>query len=129
MKDNYRTLEVHTEASKEVIEKAYKTLSKKYHPDTDPGNEAAATKKLVELTEAYSVLSDPALRARYDEARRGGRQLPDDWPELVGRVAASSVEHLKQSSPADLAKRIWKRGLLGIAEDIASGIDRPRRKS
>ncbi len=67
MKNYYELLEVNPKASKEIIEKAYKVLVKKYHPDLYQGNEKLiAQKKVQELNEAYNVLSDDFLREQYD---------------------------------------------------------------
>ena len=57
----YDILEVSRKASKEVIEKAYKTLAKKYHPDINPGDKEAEA-KFKEASEAYAVLSDAQKR-------------------------------------------------------------------
>ena len=63
----YDILEVSEKASKEVIEKAYKVLAKKYHPDlqTDE-NKSEAENKMKEINEAYNILSDDAAREKYD---------------------------------------------------------------
>ena len=68
MKNYYEILEVNPNASAEVIEKAYKVLAKKYHPDLqlDVRKRAQAEKKLKELNEAYDVLSDQLLKDKYD---------------------------------------------------------------
>lgn len=69
MKDYYEILQVNEKASIEIIEKAYKTLAKKYHPDlqTDENKRKFAEEKLKNLNEAYKVLSDDFLREQYDE--------------------------------------------------------------
>ena len=69
MKDYYEILQVNEKASIEIIEKAYKTLAKKYHPDlqTDEIKRKFAEEKLKNLNEAYKVLSDDFLREQYDE--------------------------------------------------------------
>lgn len=60
-------LQVDRSASYEVIEKAYKALSMKHHPDRQPADRRSwATDRMRELNEAYTILSDPDLRARYD---------------------------------------------------------------
>lgn len=69
--DYYKILEVDPQASKEVIEKAYRALSLKYHPDRHrEDKKEAATRKWMEIREAYDVLSDENKRAAYDRVRR-----------------------------------------------------------
>ncbi len=63
----YKILEVDRNASPEVIEKAYKTLAKKYHPDLQESNmKQEAEEKLKLINEAYETLSNPNSRAEYD---------------------------------------------------------------
>jgi curved DNA-binding protein CbpA len=65
--DHYRTLQVSRHAEPEVIEKAYKALVMKYHPDrTPPAHRAEATEQIKRINAAYAVLGDPAARRRYD---------------------------------------------------------------
>ena len=67
MKDYYGILEVNEKASQEIIEKAYKTLVKKYHPDLYSSvQKRDAEKKLKDINEAYNILSDSFLRSQYD---------------------------------------------------------------
>ena len=68
MKNYYEILEVNNKASKEVIEKAYRVLAKKYHPDLYSYEEKIKNeKRLQELNEAYKILSDDFLREQYDK--------------------------------------------------------------
>ena len=68
MKNYYEILEVDSKASPEVIEKAYKTLAKKYHPDLQNGiKKSEYEEKLKEINEAYSVLTDDYKKTTYDE--------------------------------------------------------------
>jgi molecular chaperone DnaJ len=62
--DYYDVLNVPRNASEKEIKKAYRTLTKKYHPDIC--KEEGAEEKFKEINEAYSVLSDPQKRAQYD---------------------------------------------------------------
>ncbi len=67
MKNYYEILEVNPKASKEVIEKAYRVLAKKYHPDLYTGEKKEyAERKIKELNAAYNILSDEFLREQYD---------------------------------------------------------------
>lgn len=65
MHDYYRILQVARNADPEVIEKAYKVLARKRHPDMHAGGRDAHD-AMLELNEAYAVLSDPVKRAAYD---------------------------------------------------------------
>lgn len=71
-RDYYEVLGVNKSASKDDIKKAYRKLSKKYHPDIN--KEADAAEKFKEVKEAYEVLSDDQKRAQYD---RFGHQDPN----------------------------------------------------
>ena len=67
MKNYYEILEVSQSASPEVIEKAYKALVKKYHPDLQPNeNKMDAEKKLKIINEAYDILSNKEKKELYD---------------------------------------------------------------
>ena len=68
-KDYYKVLGVDREADERTIKKAYRKLIKQYHPDKAlsqgiPREEAE--KKMAAINEAYEVLSDPELKARFD---------------------------------------------------------------
>ena len=68
MYDPYSVLGVSRNASEEEIKKAYKTLSRRYHPDANVNNpnKAQAEEKFKEATQAYEILSDPEKRRLYD---------------------------------------------------------------
>lgn len=67
MKNYYDELEVSKNASKEVIEKVYKVLAKKYHPDMNQGDtKQEAEEKFKKISEAYEVLSNEDKRKKYD---------------------------------------------------------------
>ena len=70
-KDYYKALGVPKDAKAEDIKKAYRKLARQYHPDkTAKSSDAAqAEERFKEVSEAYGVLSDPAKRKEYDEAR------------------------------------------------------------
>ena len=63
----YEILEVNKNASPEIIEKAYKTLVKKYHPDLQQDeNKNKYEEKIKKINEAYDILSDSEKRKKYD---------------------------------------------------------------
>ena len=65
-RDYYEVLGVNKNASQDEIKKAYRELSKKYHPDLNPDNKEEATEKFREVSEAYEVLKDDKKRQMYD---------------------------------------------------------------
>ena len=78
MKNYYQILQVDEKASVEIIEKAYKVLVKRYHPDLQKNekNKSISEQKLKEINEAYDVLSDEFLREQYDlEFKREKEEL------------------------------------------------------
>ncbi len=70
-RDYYEVLEVTKTSTIEVIKKAYRKKAIQYHPDKNPGDKEAED-KFKEAAEAYSVLSDPDKRARYDQFGHAG---------------------------------------------------------
>ena len=72
----YDKLEVSEKASGEGIEKAYKTLAKKYHPDVQntPEETRNAEEKMKEINEAYSILKDVNKRNEYDNKLQRERE-------------------------------------------------------
>jgi molecular chaperone DnaJ len=97
-KDFYATLGVPKDASAAEIKKAFRTLAKKHHPDSNE-NDPKAEARFKEVSEAYDVLSDEKTRKEYDEARSlfgggfrppggfgGGANAPFDLSDLLGRA-------------------------------------------
>jgi DnaJ-class molecular chaperone len=72
--DYYATLGVSRGASQEEIQKAYRKLARKYHPDMNPDNKEAQ-KKFKEVQQAYDVLSDEKKRKMYDQFGPGFEQM------------------------------------------------------
>ena len=89
-RDYYEVLGVAKSASDDDIKKAYRKLAGKFHPDRNPGDEAAIS-SFKEAAEAFDVLSNPDKKARYDrfghagvEAGQGGFQDVGDIFEAFG---------------------------------------------
>ncbi len=70
-KNYYEWLEINQNASAEIIEKAYKTLVKKYHPDLQEESQKAESEEILKkINEAYTTLIDPQKREEYDNLLR-----------------------------------------------------------
>ena len=86
-KDYYKTLGVSRDADEKAIRQAYRKLARQYHPDVNPGDQAAE-EKFKEINEANEVLSDPEKRKKYDEMfdyyQRYGQ-----WPGADGQAAGA----------------------------------------
>jgi len=79
---HYALLGLHPSASAIEIRRAYRELSKRYHPDTTDLPRGVATAKFQQLNEAYAILSSPEQRFTYDlkigYSRFGVIQAPPD---------------------------------------------------
>lgn len=80
--DLYEVLEISPRASQDVIQAAYRSLARTYHPDVNRSAEAA--ERIRQVNAAYHVLSDPQNRACYDldraRARRADRLRGPEGP-------------------------------------------------
>jgi curved DNA-binding protein len=84
-RDFYEVLGVPRDADKDEIQRAFRKLARRYHPDVNKDPEAE--ERFKEINEAFSVLSDPDQRARYDRFGEDFRKVPEDWEERVGAGA------------------------------------------
>ncbi len=98
-KDFYKVLGVPKDAAAEDIKKSYRKLARQNHPDANKGD-PKAEERFKEVSEAYSVLSDPSKRKEYDEARslfggaggfrfpggQTGGQQPGNFPFDLGDI-------------------------------------------
>ena len=83
-KNYYEILEIDKNASNEIIEKAYKTLAKKYHPDLqEEGKKASAEEHMKKINEAYAVLSDETMRIEYDESLENENITKEEYSKIL----------------------------------------------
>src|SRR5437660_6997709 len=87
-KDYYKILGVSKNASQKDIQKAYRKLARKFHPDVNP-DDKSAEEKFKEINEANEVLSDPEKRQKYDELSTYYQQSGGRWPGTAGPVGAA----------------------------------------
>lgn len=105
MKNYYEELEVSRHASSEVINKAYKTLAKKYHPDSTKENKELAEERFKKISEAYETLSDSEKKKKYDEQLNITEPIIDinKYNQLVkdNQVLSSEISRLKNNYNAN----------------------------
>ena len=101
MEENYYDiLEVNKNASREIIEKAYKTLVKKYHPDLQENNlKNNYEEKIKKINEAYEILSDPEKRKNYDLQLKSNEVSKEDYNNLYNENISlkNEINYLKNN--------------------------------
>ncbi len=122
VKDYYQTLGVARSADEKEIKKAYRKLAQKYHPDKNPGDKAAE-QRFKEINEAYTVLSDPDKRAKYDRfgaqweqyARAGGRPEDFDWGSWGGGAPGQGGTYTRTITPEEFEQMFGGGGMGGFS--------------
>ena len=62
--DFYELLQLSPNAEAETVQRVFRILAQRYHPDRFAGSANEANRKMAEINEAYGVLSDPVKRPR-----------------------------------------------------------------
>ena len=118
MENYYEILEVSPNASKEIIDKAYKTLAKRYHPDANSVEKKQwAEERFKKINEAYEIISNKEKREEYDRELERQRNQQLIQSEDLKRSYEKLYEEMKRTAPP----------IDKIADDIP-GFCSPNRK-
>jgi len=120
LKDYYGILGVSPDASEEEIKRAYRSLAKQYHPDTNHGN-PASEERLKEINEAYDILGDNEKRRLYDlQVSRSPKyefvhdsRVVNDLSELIDLFSRLSSAAFYKIRPGGCGRRGFGRGCRG----------------
>lgn len=96
-KNYYILLEVSNTASFDELKMAYRTLAKKYHPDKNP-NSKTAEEYFKEIQQAYTILSNPEKRKRYDLKLSSGNTNPRQRPNT--QYTGNAYQYAQQQAQA-----------------------------
>src|SRR4051794_24510477 len=102
-KDYYKVLGVAKGADTKEIKKSYRKLARQYHPDVNPNN-AEASEKFREISEAYEVLGDDEKRQIYDKYGEHYKEY-ESWKKAGGEKTGISFD--------DYINGIGSRGAYG----------------
>lgn len=127
--DYYELLQVNPNADPDTIHRVYRFLAQRYHPDNaETGNEA----RFRAIHEAYTVLSDPERRARYDIIFHQQRQ--DRWRLISAGNQSDNDFELEQMIRLAVLEALYTRrrtdatGAAIFTGDLASLVGRPREE-
>ncbi len=106
----YALLGLHPSASVIEIRRAYRELSKHYHPDTTKLSTKIATTKFQELNQAYATLSNPERRTAYDYLIGYSRLSVIQAPSYLDRSVRDRSKYTKSSAYLDPTDRPLSAG-------------------
>ena len=116
-RDYYEILGIQRSVGQDEIQRAYRKLARKYHPDVSKA--ANAEDKFKELSEAYEVLKDPEKRKMYDQFGpnwRSGQDFrpPPEWGAQFDTAGAGpgrpSFNGAGPAGSAIFSRRFWRQG-------------------
>jgi hypothetical protein len=110
--NHYALLQVKPTASPQEIRRAYRDLSKLYHPDTTTLPPEVATEKFKILNQAYATLSNPEQRVAYDYSIGISRLAVIQAPSYLNRPASERGKYGKSNAYLDPTDRPLSPGEL-----------------
>jgi molecular chaperone DnaJ len=135
-RDYYEILGVARSASPEEIKRAYRKVAIKYHPDKNPGNEAAE-EKFKEAAEAYEVLSHAEKKQRYDRFGHDGVRGPEgrgpevnmediftQFSDIFGSSSGPFESFFRQGQKSERKGSDLRIKLKLSLKEIANGVDK-----
>jgi molecular chaperone DnaJ len=131
--DPYKVLGVSPGASDEEVKKAYRDLTKKYHPDLNPGDPTAA-EKMNEINAAYDqIKSGNVQQNSYGQSGQyqqsyGGYGNWSDWSSWAGGTAWGNTQNQRtERSEYTAARNYIRNGMYREALNALSGVPIPER--
>lgn len=100
--NHYERLGVDRDATPSELRRAYRKLASRHHPDRNGDDVEGATRKMVELNEAFDVLSDPVKRFDYNRSLdRAAERRPAGQGSTAGKTTRRSQQSPSAPPPAD----------------------------
>ena len=130
VQDPYKVLGVSPDASDEEIKKAYRELTKKYHPDRNPDNPAAA-EKMNDINAAYDAIKNGTAQQQYAYQQGGYQQQyqdPFQWgPFGYGFSGYQQARQQTERSEYTAARNFIRNGMYREALNALSGVREEER--
>lgn len=103
-KNYYDILQVNKNASPEIIEKAYKVLAKKYHPDLQKEKDKKEAEEILkEINEAYEVLSNSEKKQKYDFSLKE-QEIFEEQQKNNQQNASNNISNNKNTYTSNISK-------------------------
>jgi len=90
--DPYKVLGLNRQASQDDIQKAYRKLAKKHHPDLNPGDRSAE-EKFKQVSQAYDLLGDEEKRRRFDRGEIDAQGMERPQHRYYREYADAAADH------------------------------------
>lgn len=98
MKNYYEILKISRYSTQDDIKKAYLKLIKKYHPDVYSGDKLFAEKQTALITEAYTTLKNPELKAKYDRKTFGANTTTQQFNQSQKTYSQAKTQSTSQTN-------------------------------